>query len=82
MPTIVTASVKPEHQLVVVFTGVRDKALEAQLTSAGHIVADSITKKTTHVVYPDGPIPTSSKIAKAQELGIPTETLSAFKLRF
>jgi DNA ligase (NAD+) len=70
---------KPEHQLVVVFTGTRDKALEAQLTAAGHVVADSVNKKTTHVVYPDGPIPTSSKITKAQELGIPVETLSAFK---
>lgn len=70
---------KPEHQLVVVFTGTRDKALEAQLTSMGHVVADSVNKKTTHVVYPDGPVPTSSKITKAQELGIPTETLSTFK---
>jgi NAD-dependent DNA ligase len=45
----------------------------------GHIVGDSVNKKTTHVVYPDGPIPASSKITKAQDLGIPIETLSVFK---
>jgi len=79
VPVIVTATIKPEHQMVVVFTGVRDKALEARLEAAGHIVGDSVNKKTTHVVYPDGPVPTSSKIAKAQELGIPIEPLSTFK---
>jgi DNA ligase (NAD+) len=79
VPSIITTVLKPEHQLIVVFTGVRDKALEAQLTSMGHIVGDSVNKKTTHVVYPDGPIPASSKITKAQDLGIPIETLSVFK---
>jgi NAD-dependent DNA ligase len=69
----------PEKQLVVVFTGIRDKALEAQLEAAGHIVADGVSKKTTHVVYPDGPVPTSSKITKAQELGISIQPLSIFK---
>jgi len=69
----------PEHQMVVVFTGVRDKALEDQLLAAGHIVADSVTKKTTHVVHADNSAAASTKIVKAQELGIPVTSLSTFK---
>lgn len=53
----------------IVFTGFRDKALEAALTAAGHIVADTVSKKTTHVLYPDGPEPSSTKITKAREYG-------------
>jgi NAD-dependent DNA ligase len=53
----------------VVFTGFRDKALETALTAAGHTVADTVTRKTTHVLYPDGPEPASTKITKAREYG-------------
>lgn len=53
----------------VVLTGFRDKALEAALAARGHTVADSVTKKTTHVVYPDGDEPASTKITKAREIG-------------
>jgi DNA ligase (NAD+) len=66
--------------MTVVFTGARDKTLEAELTAKGHTVAASITKKTTHVVYPDGPPPTSSKITAAQAAGIPTLPMTAFRL--
>jgi DNA ligase (NAD+) len=69
----------PEHPITVVFTGVRDRPLEAVLQAAGHTVADTVTKKTTHVVYADGPEPSTGKVAKAQELGIPVLSLSAFK---
>ena len=69
----------PEHPITVVFTGVRDRPLEAHLQAAGHTVADAVTKKTTHVVYADGPLPSTGKVAKAQELGIPVLSLSAFK---
>lgn len=79
----------PEHPITVVFTGVRDRPLEAVLQAAGHTVADTVTKKTTHVVYADGPAasvlgmqgpePSTGKVAKAQELGIPVLSLSAFK---
>ena len=55
--------------MVVVFTNVRDKALEAALVAAGHTVADAVTKKTTHVIHPDGPAPASTKITKGQEYG-------------
>jgi DNA ligase (NAD+) len=57
-------------QMVVVMTGFRDKALVTQLEAAGHIVADAVSKKTTHVIYPDGPEPSSTKLTKAKELGV------------
>ena len=69
----------PDHQMTVVFTGVRDKALEATLQSMGHIVADAVTKKTTHVIYADDAAGETTKVAKAKSLGIPTQTLSEFK---
>lgn len=71
----------PVHgQHVVVFTGVRDKAFESTLLAAGHVVADSVTKKTTHVIHGDGPaVATSTKIIKAQEMGIKTLSLSQAK---
>jgi NAD-dependent DNA ligase len=70
---------KPADAMTVVFTGARDKALEAELVAKGHTVAPSLTKKTTHVVYPDGPIPTSSKIDAAKTAGIPILTMTAFR---
>jgi NAD-dependent DNA ligase len=79
-PTVAstTPTVKP-GSLCVVFTGARDKELEGAMAAAGHIVADAVSKKTTHVVYPDGPVPTSSKITKAQAAGIPTIPVSELK---
>ncbi len=65
--------------MTVVLTGFRDKELEAQLKAAGHVVADSVTKKTTHLVHPDGPTPTTGKAAKAAEYGASVLSLSAFK---
>lgn len=56
-------------QMIVVLTGFRDKDLESQLAAAGHVVIDAVSKKTTHVVHPDGPTPTSTKITKAQTAG-------------
>ncbi len=53
----------------IVFTGFRDKALETALTAAGHIITDTVTRKTTHILYPDGPEPASTKITKAREYG-------------
>jgi len=72
-------AVIPAHAMTVVFTGARDKALEVELAAKGHTVAASVTKKTTHVVYPDGPPPSSSKITAAQAAGIPTLPLTAFR---
>jgi NAD-dependent DNA ligase len=80
-PAIATtvATTAPPSGYIIVFTGSRDKALEAELAAKGHSVADAISKKTTHVVYPDGPTPTSSKIVKAQEIG--AKLLSASEAR-
>jgi DNA ligase (NAD+) len=65
----------------VVLTGFRDRVLEAALEAAGHTIADAVSRKTTHLVYPDGPEPTSTKITKARELGTAIQILpvSAFR---
>ena len=47
------------------------------LTAAGHIVPDTVTTKTTHVLYPDGPEPASTKITKARDHGAQILTVSA-----
>ena len=48
------------------------------MEAAGHTVAGTVSKKTTHGVYPDGPEPTSTKITKAQELGAKLMSVSEF----
>ena len=60
---------------VIVFTGVRDKELEAALIAKGYTIADSVTKKTTHLIYGD----TTTKYTKAKELGLPLLTLEQAK---
>lgn len=72
-----TSSVAPA---TVVLTGFRDKALEAALTAKGHTVADAVTKKTTHVIYPEGPEPASTKITKAREMGAQILSVSAARV--
>lgn len=74
-----TPAAPPANQMTVVFTEFRDKELRAALEAAGHIVADTIIKKTTHVVHPDGPTPSSVKIQKAQSLGAMVLPVSAFR---
>jgi DNA ligase (NAD+) len=65
-----------------VFTGARDKELMDAIEAAGDTIADSVTKKTAAVVYPDGPMPDSSKVVKAQSLGIPVLTAAEFRKQF
>lgn len=67
-----------ENQMNVVFTGVRDKELEKELTSKGHIVGSGVSKKTTYLIVKDKNS-TSSKMKKAQELGVTIMTLEEFK---
>ena len=67
---------------VFVFTGFRDKDLEAALAARGDVLANTVSKKTTAVVYPDGPVQTSSKVTKAQELNVPVLNLSAFRAKY
>ncbi|NDE16805.1 hypothetical protein EBZ80_17920 [bacterium] len=68
----------------VVLTSFRDRTLETALQAAGHTVADAVSRKTTHLVYPDGPEPTSTKITKARELGTGIQILpvGAFRAAF
>lgn len=79
VPVVAAAALPPGERMVVVLTGFRDKALEAALAAAGHATADSVSKKVTHVIHPDEPTPSSTKIKKAQELGLKVMPVSAFR---
>lgn len=54
---------------VVVFTGIRDKDMEAWIVENGGTIASGVSKKTTMLVTKD-PSSTSSKITKAKEQGV------------
>jgi NAD-dependent DNA ligase len=83
VPLLQATVTAPEGSLTVVMTGERDQAFIATLVGKGHTVASSVTKKTTAVVYPDSDAePTSSKVTKAKELGIPVLTVSAFTAKY
>ena len=80
--TIPLETVKVETVLptkFVVFTGVRDKALESVITASGWSVEPSITKKTTVLVVPDGEVPETGKIKKAREGNIRILRISEFR---
>ena len=75
-PIMVTASVTavpvtavPVQRGTVCFTGVRDKALEADLTAAGWKSVDTINKSLNLLIVPDGPLVATVKVKKAQDLG-------------
>ena len=63
--------------MVVVFTGVRDAALEARIEAAGGRVATGVSKQTTLVVAKD-PAAATGKVAKARALGVRVVDLAAF----
>ena len=63
----------------VVFSGVRDKAFEAQLTTAGWVIEDSVTKKTTVLVIADEPTAETGKVKKARAAGVQILDLTAAK---
>ena len=67
--------------LVVVFTGVRDKELEALIEAKGGKVGSSVSSKTKILVAKD-PSDDSSKIKSAKELGIPVVTIDTFKKNY
>ena len=62
----------------VVFSGVRDKVLEGELTAKGWIIDDAVSKKTTVLVVSDDAKETG-KVKKARESGVSIKTLSAFR---
>ena len=81
--TVHTQTSLPEGSLIVVMTGERDQTLLAELAQKGHSVGSSVTKKTSAVVYPDTETePTSTKVTKAKELGVPVLTVSQFRSKF
>ena len=55
--------------MVVVYTGVRDKRTEDEITSRGGKIGSSVSKNTTHLICKD-PNAGSSKLEKAKSLGI------------
>jgi DNA ligase (NAD+) len=55
---------------VVVFTNFRDYTIQDKLTSLGAEIGDSVTKKTTCLVVPDGNKSTTGKVAKANQYGV------------
>jgi NAD-dependent DNA ligase len=64
----------------VVFTGVRDKELEAKILQNGWAIQDSVNSKTTVVVTDENP-KESAKVKKARELGKEILRLSDFRKR-
>jgi NAD-dependent DNA ligase len=72
-----TTQVQPPVKGQIVFSGVRDKAFEAQLTAAGWAVEDSVTKKTTVLVIADGT--ETGKVKKARAAGVEILSLTEAK---
>lgn len=55
---------------VIVFTNFRDGDMEKKLVNAGAEISESVTKKTTCLVVPDGNTTTTGKVAKAKQYGV------------
>lgn len=70
-----------DKQETFVFTGFRDKVLQAELEAKGHKVTGSVSAKTTVVVTKD-PAGKSSKLDKARTLNIPIITPEECKLKY
>ena len=64
----------------VVFTGVRDKGLEAAIAAAGGDVKTSVSKKTDLLVY-DPTKPASTKMHDAQKHGVATLAVDEFRAK-
>lgn len=64
-----TLEVENSSQEVIVFSGIRDKALEAKLESKGHRIATTVSKNTTMIIVKDVES-SSSKVQKAKDMGI------------
>lgn len=64
-----------------VFSGFRDKDLEALVAAKGGVVTGTVSKKTTAIVVASTDS-SSSKVTKAQALGVPVHTLTSFTKDF
>ena len=72
-------STKPSlANLLVVFTGMRDKELEAEIESRGGKIGSSVSKKTTVVVAKD-PSDETGKVKTAKELGVKVLDFESFR---
>jgi hypothetical protein len=68
----------------IVFTGVRDKALEAKSVAAGWTPADTVKKTTKVLIIPDSEDPTTystGKAAKARDYGVEIVRISTWRTR-
>jgi NAD-dependent DNA ligase len=77
-PVLAVPVAAPVSKGSVVFTGVRDKALEAKMPAAGWTMSDTLTKKTTILVVADES-KESGKTKKATEYGIRIMKISEFR---
>jgi|UniRef100_A0A6C0IFZ9 NAD-dependent DNA ligase len=78
---VVVPKGKSLEELIVVFTGVRDKELEQEIEARGGKVGSSVSSKTKVLVAKD-PSEDSGKIKTAKELGIPVVSLETFKKNY
>ena len=67
--------------MIIVFTGIRDKDLETEIESKGGKIGTGVNKKTTVLVAKD-PFEDSSKIKSAKEYEIPIVTIETFKKKY
>ena len=72
----------PLYEKTVVFTGFRDKDLEAILKKVGAKMGSSVSKNTLCVVVKDSNSEESSKVLEAKRLGLPVLTLMEFKTQY
>ena len=76
----VQAAATQQQLKYVVFSGVRDKALEQRLFSTGSWdIQSAVTSKTDVLVVADGEVKESTKTKKAAELGITIQKISEFR---
>jgi len=81
-PVVESSSAKPTlKDLIVVFTGIRDKELEGEIESRGGKVSSAVSGKTKVVVAKD-PEELTGKVKTAKELGIPVITIETFKKEY
>lgn len=80
----VKAAPKPKTQRlagqVVLFSKVRDKAVQAAITENGGVVTESYSKTVTHLICPAGE--SSSKIDRARAAGVEENTLDGYRKKY
>jgi NAD-dependent DNA ligase len=72
----------PLYEKTIVFTGFREKELEAVLKNVGAKMGSSVSKNTLCVVVKDSNSEESSKVLEAKRIGIPVLTLEQFKTQY